>query len=164
MLILKLKFIIKIHIQIKIKNAKIYFSYFGNYKRCFMPILSREFNSRAQVDLVDMQPSQQGQLKWIMVYQCKKVTKVIILRAVSSKIAAESPISWWTFSYCLMLLISSIMSILSSKSCGINWTCDNNTQDCRTVGLKFVQQEKKLCSSCWHQPNPIQLNHVWRGL
>ena len=52
------------------------------------PNLSSEFNSRGQVDLIDMQSSQQGQIKWIMVYQCH-LTKFVILRSLSSKRAAE---------------------------------------------------------------------------
>jgi len=34
------------------------------------PILSHDFNSRGQVDLVDMQSKACGSYKWIMVYQC----------------------------------------------------------------------------------------------
>ena len=52
------------------------------------PILSREFNSRGQVDLIDMQSAPQGRFKWIMVYQCH-LTKFVILRPLSSKRAAE---------------------------------------------------------------------------
>ena len=52
------------------------------------PILSSEFNSRCQVDLVDMQSSPQGQFKWIMVYQYH-LAKFVILRPLSSKRAAE---------------------------------------------------------------------------
>ena len=52
------------------------------------PILSSEFNSCGQVDLVDMQSSPQGQFKWIMLYQCH-LTKFVILRPLSSKRAAE---------------------------------------------------------------------------
>ena len=52
------------------------------------PILSHEFNSRSQVDLIDMQSSPQGKFKWIMVYQCH-LTKFVILRPLSSKRAAE---------------------------------------------------------------------------
>ena len=52
------------------------------------PILSSEFNSRSQVDLVDMQLSPQGQFKWIMIYQCH-LTKFVILRPLTSKRAAE---------------------------------------------------------------------------
>ena len=52
------------------------------------PILSREFNSRGQVDLIDMQSAPQGRFKWIMVYQCH-LTKFVILRPLSSKRASE---------------------------------------------------------------------------
>jgi len=52
------------------------------------PLLSSEFNSRRQVDLVDMQSLPQGQFKWIMLYQCH-LTKFVILRALTSKRAAE---------------------------------------------------------------------------
>ena len=52
------------------------------------PILSRVFNSCRQINVVDMQSSQQGQFKWIMVYQCH-LTKFVILRALSSKRTAE---------------------------------------------------------------------------
>ena len=52
------------------------------------PILSREFNSRGQVDLIDMQSAPQGRFKWIMVYQCH-LTKFVILRSLSSKRAPE---------------------------------------------------------------------------
>ena len=51
------------------------------------PILSSEFNSRAQVDLIDMQSLPQGQYKWIMVYQCH-LTKFVVLRPLTSKRAA----------------------------------------------------------------------------
>ena len=34
------------------------------------PLLSRQFNSRSQVHLIDMQSAPQGQFRWIMVYQC----------------------------------------------------------------------------------------------
>ncbi|XP_041357602.1 KRAB-A domain-containing protein 2-like [Gigantopelta aegis] len=43
------------------------------------PILSKDFSSRAQVDLIDMQSKCQGQHKWIMVYQ-DHLTKFCILR------------------------------------------------------------------------------------
>ncbi|XP_041357862.1 KRAB-A domain-containing protein 2-like [Gigantopelta aegis] len=42
------------------------------------PILSKDFSSRAQVDLIDMQSMCQGQHKWIMVYQ-DHLTKFCIL-------------------------------------------------------------------------------------
>ncbi|GFO21868.1 KRAB-A domain-containing protein 2 [Plakobranchus ocellatus] len=51
-------------------------------------ILSSEFNSWSQVDLVDMQSSPQSQSKWIMVYQ-SHLTKFVKLRPLTSKRAAE---------------------------------------------------------------------------
>ncbi|KAK6181870.1 hypothetical protein SNE40_009648 [Patella caerulea] len=52
------------------------------------PILTKEFASRAQVDLIDMQSMAQNSFKWIMVYQ-DHLTKFVILRALTSKRAAE---------------------------------------------------------------------------
>ena len=52
------------------------------------PILSKEFSSRAQVDLIDMQSMASNQFKWIMVYQ-DHLTKFCILRSLTSKRAAE---------------------------------------------------------------------------
>ena len=52
------------------------------------PILSKEFGSRAQVDLIDMQSITKAQHKWIMVYQ-DHLTKYCVLRPLSSKRAAE---------------------------------------------------------------------------
>ena len=52
------------------------------------PILSQDFSSWCQVDLIDMQSSTQGQYRWIMVYQCH-LTKFCILRPLTSKRAAE---------------------------------------------------------------------------
>ena len=52
------------------------------------PILSRDYGSRGQVDLVDMQSMPSGQFKWIMVYQ-DHLTKFCILRPLHSKRASE---------------------------------------------------------------------------
>ncbi|KAK4297539.1 hypothetical protein Pmani_030050 [Petrolisthes manimaculis] len=53
------------------------------------PILTKEFSSRGQVDLIDMQSMPSGSnKKWIMVYQDHQ-TKFCILRALTSKRAAE---------------------------------------------------------------------------
>ena len=63
-------------------------------KRCatkgvtIKPILSKDYGSRAQVDLVDMQSCAKGKYKWIMVYQ-DHLTKYCILRPLTSKRAAE---------------------------------------------------------------------------
>ena len=52
------------------------------------PILTKNFGSRSQVDLVDMQAMKQGNYKWIMVYQ-DHLTKFCVLRPLTSKRAAE---------------------------------------------------------------------------
>ncbi|XP_064099398.1 KRAB-A domain-containing protein 2-like [Macrobrachium nipponense] len=51
------------------------------------PILAKEFGTRGQVDLTDMQ-SMKGRFSWIMVYQ-DHLTKFIVLRPLTSKRAAE---------------------------------------------------------------------------
>ena len=51
------------------------------------PILSEDFLSRGQVDLIDMQSMPANGHKWIMVYQ-DHLTKFCVLRALSSKRAA----------------------------------------------------------------------------
>ena len=52
------------------------------------PILSKDFGSRAQVDLIDMQSITKAEHKWIMVYQ-DHLTKYCVLRPLTSKCAAE---------------------------------------------------------------------------
>ncbi|CAF1011097.1 unnamed protein product [Brachionus calyciflorus] len=52
------------------------------------PILSHNFNSRAQMGLKDMQTLLDGEFKWIMVYQ-DHFTKFILLRALKSKSSVE---------------------------------------------------------------------------
>ena len=52
------------------------------------PNLSKNFGSRSQVDLADMQAMKQGNYKWIMVYQ-DHLTKFCVLRPLTSKRAAE---------------------------------------------------------------------------
>ncbi|GFR57889.1 KRAB-A domain-containing protein 2 [Elysia marginata] len=54
----------------------------------FRPILSNEFSSRGQVDLIDFQSMGDGQYKWIMVYQ-DHLTKFVVLRPLTSKRACE---------------------------------------------------------------------------
>ncbi|XP_068237012.1 KRAB-A domain-containing protein 2-like [Palaemon carinicauda] len=51
-------------------------------------ILSKDYGSRSQVDLVDMQSCAKGKHKWIMVYQ-DHLTKYCIVCPVTSKRAAE---------------------------------------------------------------------------
>ena len=52
------------------------------------PILSHDFNSKGQVDLVDMQSKACGSYIWIMVYQCH-MTKFVIIRPITTKRASE---------------------------------------------------------------------------
>ena len=52
------------------------------------PILSKDFGSRAQVDLIDIQSMTKAQHKWIMVYQYH-LTKYCVLRPLTSTRAAE---------------------------------------------------------------------------
>jgi len=53
------------------------------------PILSKEFNSRGQVDLMDFQSNSDGNYKFLMVYQdhlTKFVTFVHLLRSMPQKL------------------------------------------------------------------------------
>lgn len=52
------------------------------------PIKSNEFNSRCQVDLIDMQSQADGDYKFIMVYQ-DHLTKFVQMRALKTKTAEE---------------------------------------------------------------------------
>ena len=52
------------------------------------PILTKEFASRCQVDLIDMQSLPSDKHKWIMVYQ-DHLTKFCVLRTLTSKRASE---------------------------------------------------------------------------
>ena len=52
------------------------------------PMIFSEMNSRAQVDLIDMQSQPDRDLKWILVYQ-DHLTKFVQLRPVTSKRAPE---------------------------------------------------------------------------
>ena len=70
------------------------------------PILSQDFGSRSQVDLIDMQSSTQPHYNWIMVYQCH-LTKFCILRPLTSKRAAE--VAFQLVDICLLLGALSIL-------------------------------------------------------
>ncbi|CAL4133115.1 unnamed protein product [Meganyctiphanes norvegica] len=52
------------------------------------PILSEDFNTRRQVDLIDYQTNEANGYKYIMVYQ-DHLTKFCVLRPLTSKRAAE---------------------------------------------------------------------------
>lgn len=52
------------------------------------PILSKDFNTRGQVDLIDLQSSADGEYKWLLNYQ-DHATKYLHLRPLRTKRAAE---------------------------------------------------------------------------
>lgn len=52
------------------------------------PLIFKEFNSRCQVDLIDMQSNPDGEFKFILNYQ-DHLTKFILLRALKSKRAED---------------------------------------------------------------------------
>ena len=112
------------------------------------PILSSEFNSRSQVDLVDMQSFPQGQFKWIIVYQCHH-TKFVILRPLSSKRAAEVAIQ----------LLDTFLIFGAPATFRV--TTAQNSQP-KSSQSSICSATEELCSSCWHQQNPLQ-SHVWGG-
>lgn len=66
------------------------------------PILTKDYGSRGQVDLIDMQSMVQGEYKWIMVYQ-DHLTKYCVLRPLTSKRAAEVAYQLMIFFCCLVL-------------------------------------------------------------
>lgn len=59
-----------------------------NRKLVIKPIISKEFNERGQVDLVDFQSVPDGKYKWILNYQDHN-TKFLSLRPLESKRASE---------------------------------------------------------------------------
>ena len=92
------------------------------------PILSREFNSHGQVDLIDMQSAPQGRFKWIMVYQCHLI-KFVILGLCPPRELLKLPFNCWTSSFylghqlfCRVIMgqNSQPMLSLSSKRCGLS--------------------------------------------
>lgn len=52
------------------------------------PLIFKDFNSRAQVDLIDLQTCPDGRFKYVMVYQ-DHFTKYLFLRALETKTAVE---------------------------------------------------------------------------
>ncbi|CAF3998763.1 unnamed protein product, partial [Rotaria sp. Silwood1] len=72
--------------ECKIKRAKPK----NSSKLVVRPIISNDFNSRGQVDLIDMQSSPDGKFKFILNYQ-DHFTKFCILRPLKSKTAADVP-------------------------------------------------------------------------
>ena len=64
------------------------------------PILSKDYGSRVQIDLIDMQSMCKGSYRWIMVYQ-DHLTKYCVLRPLTSKRAAE--VAWQLLDIFLLL-------------------------------------------------------------
>ena len=64
------------------------------------PILSKDYGSRVQIDLIDMQSMCKGSYRWIMVYQ-DHLTKYCVLRPLTSKRAAE--VAWQLVDIFLLL-------------------------------------------------------------
>jgi hypothetical protein len=60
----------------------------ANRRLVIKPIITKDFNERAQVDLVDFQSTPDGKYKWIMNYQDHS-TKFLLLRPLESKKALE---------------------------------------------------------------------------
>lgn len=59
-----------------------------NRKLVIKPIISKDFNERGQVDLVDFQSVPDGKFKWILNYQDHS-TKFLSLRPLESKRTSE---------------------------------------------------------------------------
>lgn len=55
------------------------------------PIITKDFNVRGQVDLVDFQSAPDGEYKWLMNYQ-DHVTKILHLRPLKTKRALDAAI------------------------------------------------------------------------
>ena len=66
------------------------------------PLLTKEFCSRGQVDLIDMQSIPHGDMKFIMVYQ-DHLTKLCVLQPLPSKRAVSVSI-FWMFSFLVLVL------------------------------------------------------------
>ncbi|XP_037780055.1 KRAB-A domain-containing protein 2-like [Penaeus monodon] len=139
------------------------------------PLLSSEFNSLGQVDLVDMQPLPQAHFSWIMVYQCH-LTKFVILRALTSKRAAEVSFQLLDIFHLFgapAILQSDNGSGFTAKTktsanpgfsrtspCDIKdmfhaLRADNKTQDW-SVGLRFVQHQKKSAHHFGNKRTPFK--------
>lgn len=94
------------------------------------PIVSKDFNSWCQVDLVDMQSMPGGKYRFIMNYQ-DHLTKFCIIEDLSSKRAAEVAykILLNIFLYLVPLIFCNLTMIENShqkssknlKCCGLTW-------------------------------------------
>ncbi|XP_068235554.1 KRAB-A domain-containing protein 2-like [Palaemon carinicauda] len=121
------------------------------------PILSTEFSSRGQFDLIDMQFMSCRTFKWIMVY-LDHLTKFCVLCPLTSKRAAEVA---FQLADIFLLLGAPIVHGKSRhpqsqgsverangdiKDILVAWMADNNSTDWGT-GIKFVQFSK---NSAYH--------------
>lgn len=112
------------------------------------PILSKEFSSSGQVDLVDMQSMAQSNCKWIMVYQ-DHLTKFCVLRALATKRAAEV-----AFHLADIFLLVGAPSILQSNN-GSEFTSHMITE------LKAVWPDLKMVhGKPRHPQSRLSLIHI----
>ncbi|CAF4145939.1 unnamed protein product, partial [Adineta steineri] len=116
--------------ECKIKRAKPR----NSSKLVIRPIISNDFNSRGQVDLIDMQSSPDGEFKFILNYQ-DHFTKFSILRPLKSKTAAEV-----AFNLSDIFTTFGAPAILQSRT----WIHKNNSTKW-AEGLRFVQYQKNAC-------------------
>ena len=106
------------------------------------PILSHDFGSHSQVDLIDMQSSShKSQYRWIMVYQCQ-LTKFCVLRALTSKRAAEV-----AFQLLDIFLLFGAPCILQS---------DNGSEFTAEVIRELKDMWPQTTLSAWKAPPPSE--------
>ena len=74
------------------------------------PILSKDYGSRVQIDLIDMQSMCKGSYRWIMVYQ-DHLTKYCVLRPLTFKRAAE--VAWQLVDIFLLLEFSRVTTAVN---------------------------------------------------
>ena len=103
-----------------------------------------ETNSRAQVDLIDMQSQRDEDLKWIIVYQ-DHLTKFVQLRPVASKRAPEI-----AYQFLEIYSIFGALSILQS---------DTGTEFVN--GLRFIQVELTTRASNGRHTKQCSVN-LWK--
>ena len=94
------------------------------------PILTKEYSSRGQVDLIDMQAMPHSQNKWILVYQ-EHLTKFCVLKPLTTKRAAEV-----AFQLVDIFLLLGAPAILQSDN-GSEFTASVNT-DLKKVWPKLA--------------------------
>jgi len=73
-----------------------------NRKLIIKPIVSKDFNERDQVDLVDFQSLPDGKFKWILNYQDHHTTFISLLPLESKQAVEVAPIIYLQFFQLLM--------------------------------------------------------------